>query len=74
MFSKCAWFYPLENKKGITITNASQNTLNGPSCKPNKILVVKGSKCYKISSHGFQAVTQKSVQHISTVRTKILKV
>ena len=57
MFSKCAWFYPLENKKGITITNASQNTLNGPSCKPNKILVVKGSKCYKISSHGFQAVT-----------------
>ena len=57
MFSKCAWFCPLENKKGITITNASQNTLNGPSFKPNKILVVKGSKFQKMSSHGFQAVT-----------------
>ena len=27
IYSKCAWVFPLKDKKGITITNAFQKTL-----------------------------------------------
>ena len=37
------------DKKGITITNASQKMLNESKCKPNKIWVDKGSKFYNRS-------------------------
>ena len=44
IFSKYAWVAPLKDKKGITITNAFQKILKESNCKPNKILVNKGSE------------------------------
>ena len=46
IFSKYAWVVPLKDKKGITITNAFQNILDGSNRKPNKIWVDKGSEFY----------------------------
>ena len=40
---------PLKDKKGITITNASQKILDESNCKLNKILVDKGSEFYNRS-------------------------
>ena len=48
--SKYARVISLKDKKGITITNASQNNLDESGHKPNKILVDKGSKFYKRST------------------------
>ena len=39
----------MKDKKGITITNAFQKTLDESNCKPNKIWVDKGSKFYNRS-------------------------
>ena len=39
----------MKDKKGITITNAFQKTLDGSNRKPNKIWVDKGSKFYNRS-------------------------
>ena len=49
IFSKYAWVIPLKDKKGITITNAFQKTLNESKHKPNKIWVDKSSEYYKRS-------------------------
>ena len=49
IFSKYAWVIPLKDKKGITITNAFQKTLNESKHKPNKIWVDKSSDYYKSS-------------------------
>ena len=49
IYSKCVWVIPLKDRKGITITNAFQKILDGPSCKPNKIWVDKGSEFYNRS-------------------------
>ena len=49
IFSKYAWVIPLKDKKGITITNAFQKTLNESKHKPNKIWVDKSSDYYKRS-------------------------
>ena len=38
--------YSFKDKKGITITNAFQKTLDESKHKPNKIRVDKGSKFY----------------------------
>ena len=46
-FSKYAWFIPLKDKKGITITNTFQKSLKESNRKLNKILVDKGSKFMK---------------------------
>ena len=46
IFSKYAWFFPLKDKKGVTITNAFQKVLDESNRKPNKILVDKGSEFY----------------------------
>ena len=55
IFSKCALVAALNDKKGITITNAFQKILDGSNrcrqsqsegCKPNKIWVDKGSEFY----------------------------
>ena len=35
---------PLKDKKGSTITNTFQKTLNQSNCKPNKVWVDKGSE------------------------------
>ena len=45
-FSKHSWVAPLEDKKGITITNAFQKILKESNKKPNKIWVDKGSELY----------------------------
>ena len=37
LFSKHAWFVPLKERKGATITNAFQNILDSLKRKPNKI-------------------------------------
>ena len=47
IFSKYAWVIPLKDKKGITITNAFQKTLNESKHKPNKMWVDKSSEYYK---------------------------
>ena len=36
IFSKCAWFVPLKDKKCITITNSFKKYLKEPNRKPNK--------------------------------------
>ena len=46
IFSKCAWFIPLKDKKGISIVNAFQKVLKESDKKPNKIWVDKGSEFY----------------------------
>ena len=40
---------PLTDKKGVTIVNAFQKTLDGLKKKPNKIWVDKGSEFYNNS-------------------------
>ena len=42
--SKYTWVIPLKDKKGITITNVFQKTLNESNCKPNKMWVDKVSE------------------------------
>ena len=44
IFSKYAWVVPLKDKKGITITDAFQETLKESNRKPKKILIDKASK------------------------------
>ena len=48
-YSKYAWVIPLKDKKGITITNAFQKTLDESNRKPIKMWVEKGSKYYNRS-------------------------
>ena len=49
IFSKYAWIVSLKDKKGIAITNAFQNILDGLNRKPNKIWFDKGSEFYNSS-------------------------
>ena len=44
-----SWVVPLNNKKGVTITNASQKILKESNRKRNKILVDKESEFYNSS-------------------------
>ena len=37
IFSKSIWVVPLQDKKGITISNVFQKILDGSNTKPNKI-------------------------------------
>ena len=49
IFSKYGWVVPLKDKKGITITNASQTNLDECNRKPNKILEYKFREFYNRS-------------------------
>ena len=49
IFSKYAWVIPLKDKKGITITNAFQKTLDESNLILNKIWVDKDSERYNRS-------------------------
>ena len=49
IYSKYPWNTPLKDKKGITITNAFQKTLDESNHKPNKIWLDKGSEFYNTS-------------------------
>ena len=46
VYSRCAWVILLKDKKGITITNAFQKSLDESNRKPNKIWVDKGREFY----------------------------
>ena len=47
--SKHAWFFPLKDKKVITITNALQKIFDKSKLKPNKIWARQGSELYNRS-------------------------
>ena len=49
IFSKYACVVSLEDKKGVSIANAFQKTLDVSNSKPNKIWVDKGSEFYNSS-------------------------
>ena len=49
IFSKYALDVPLKDKKGVSIVNAFQKTLDDSPGKPNKIWVDKGSEFYNSS-------------------------
>ena len=49
IYNKYAWFIPLNDKKGTTITNAFQKSLNESKHKTNKIWADKGSKLHNRS-------------------------
>ena len=85
-FRKYTWVVPLKDKKGITITNAFQNILDGSNRKPNKIWVDKGSEfynnsfkkwlkdndieMYSIHNEGKSVVAERFIR---TLKTKIYK-
>ena len=41
IYSKYSWVISLQDKKGITITNAFHKILDIQNCKPNKIWLIK---------------------------------
>ena len=49
MFSKCAWVILLTDKKGVSIVDAFQKTLDKSGRKPNKIWVDKENEFYNNS-------------------------
>ena len=49
IYSKYAWVVPLKDKKGVSIVNAFQSTLNKSNRKPSKLWVDKGSEFYNRS-------------------------
>ena len=46
IFNKYAWVIPIKYKKGVSIGNAFQKTLNDSEREPNEIWVDKGSEFY----------------------------
>ena len=86
IFSKYVWFVPLKDKKGVSIVNAFQKTLNDSNRKPNKIWVDKGSEfynsfakkwlknndieMYSIHNEGKSVVAERFIR---TLKTKIYK-
>ena len=53
IYSKYAWVISLNDKKGITITNAFQKVLDESNRKPNKVWVDKSSEFYNRSMKSF---------------------
>ena len=53
IYSKYARVIPLKDKKGITITNASQKMFDELKRKPNKMWVDKGSEFYNTSMNSW---------------------
>ena len=49
IFRKNAWFIPLRDKKGITITNVFQKILKESNRNLNKIWIYKGSEFHSRS-------------------------
>ena len=64
IFSKYAWVVPLNDKKGITITDAFQKNVNESGRKPNKLWVGKGSEFYNKSLKSWLAI--KDIEIYST--------
>ena len=72
IFSKWAWVIPLKDKNYITITNASQNTLDKPNRKPNKIFVDKGSEFYNRSMKSWLQDNHVEMYSIKNKRKSVL--
>ena len=53
IFNKYVWVITLEDKKGITITNAFQIVLDESNRKPNKVLIDNGSDFYNRSTESW---------------------
>ena len=49
IYSKYAWVVPLKDKKGVSIVNAFQSSLNKSNRKSNKISVDNGGEFYNRS-------------------------
>ena len=74
LFSKYAWVIPINDKKGVSIVNASQEIISEGK-KPNKISVNQGSEFHNNYFKDFLK-TNKSVvaeRFIRTLRNKIFK-
>ena len=52
LFSKCAWFIPIKDKKGTSIVNAFQKIIS-EGRKPNKIWLDQRSEFYNNSFQDF---------------------
>ena len=79
-------YFPLKDKKGITITNAFQNILDESNLKPNKVWVDKGSEfnnrsmksfwqnndieMYSMYNEGKSVISERFIR---TLRSKIYK-
>ena len=86
IYNKYAWVIPLNDKKGVAITNPFQKNLVKPNRKPNKIWVDNGSEIYNRSMKSFlqnnnielysmhnegkSVVAERSIR---TLKTKIYK-
>ena len=46
LFSKYTWFVPLKDKRGISIVNAFQESLDSSKRKPNEIWFDQGGEFY----------------------------
>ena len=63
--SKYPWVVYQRDKKGVTITNTFQKTLNESNLKPSKIRIYKDSKFNNRPMKSLlKKVTQKCIQHI----------
>ena len=77
-FIKYAWVAPLENKKGITISDILQNFLNESRRKTNKIQGYKSGKLhgYYIEMHSIHIEGKPAADErfiIRTLKNKICK-
>ena len=74
IFSKYTLVIPFKDRKGITITNAFQKTLDESNRKPNKIWVSKGSKFYNRSINSWlEKNAVKCIHHIMKDNLLLLK-
>ena len=64
IYSKYAWFFPLKDKKGVSIVKRFQSILKKSNRKPNKIWVDKGSEFY--NSHFKKWLKDNSIEIYST--------
>ena len=75
VYSICAWFIALKDKKGIMTTNPIQIILDESNCKPNKIWVDKGSEfCNRsVKSWLEKKMIQKYIQQTMKRNMLLLK-
>ena len=74
IYSKYTWVVPLNDKKNITITNASQKISGESGWIPNKICIDKGSEFYKWSMNSWlQDNDIEMIQNITKKNMLLLK-
>ena len=74
IFNRYTLVIPFKERKGITITNAFEKTLDESNRKPNKIWVNKGSKLYNRSINSWlEKNAIKCIQHVMKENLSLLK-